>query len=302
VCSWGKGSSIPFVVIQVAVVEGLDECLLSLDDYTYLSDIALTTIPHAPKYEKIQQVLAGEGTRYTLANIQGYINVEAVNVDTASVGPRSEESTCSAVDERSNKHFEPDFAQFPIDGELNERDKSTTRSNKHSEPDFAQFPMDGELNEGDESTTRSNKHSEPDFVQFPMDGELNEGDGSTTRSNKSFEPDFARVPIDGALNEGDRITSVTKYNDSAPAQVQTASATTDNNNDKIMIQNINVTDKVLKLSSLQEIIKIGDIAKLQSEDESLKKCYESLKEGKGGYFESKSILYKIIQTTQMCTK
>jgi len=50
----GNISNTPFVIIFVAVVEGLDGCLLSLDDYTYFSNIALTAIPHAPMYEKIQ--------------------------------------------------------------------------------------------------------------------------------------------------------------------------------------------------------------------------------------------------------
>jgi len=59
-----------------------------------------------------------------------------------------------------------------------------------------------------------------------------------------------------------------------------------------MLHNINIIDKTLTFSSLQELIKIGDITKLQNEDESLKKCYEYLKEGRGGYFENQSILYK----------
>jgi len=125
-----------------------------------------------------------------------------------------------------------------------------------------------------------------------------------TRSSKSLDPDSALVPIDGAQNVGDRMfdccpendwreesTTVTNRGDTAQAQVQTASAT-DKNNDKAIIQNINIAGKTVTLSSLQELIKIGDIAKLQNEEESLKKCYEWLKDAKGGYFESQGILYK----------
>jgi len=85
---------------------------------------------------------------------------------------------------------------------------------------------------------------------------------------------------------------VTNDKNTAQAQFQPALVSAAKHNDNITVHNIKAGNKLLGLYPLHKLIKMGEIAKLQSEDTSLKKCYDLLREGKGGYFLEKSILYK----------
>jgi len=110
------------------------------------------------------------------------------------------------------------------------------------------------------------------------------------RSSNPSEPDLARFPIDGELRDREKSKTLSNVGYIVD-QVQSASVSAAKQYN-IKLQNTTAGDRLLGLNPLHELLKMGEIAKLQTEDTSLKKCYDSLREGKGGYFLEKGILYK----------